>query len=146
LSVPRFLLDTNVISETGRPAPEPRVIDWLLDRPPSDLFLASVSLGELYRGLERLRDNVRRQKIERWIKVEILERYKGRILAFYREAATIWGRMLGAGERNGRPRPPVDAQITATALRYGLVLATRNTSDHKSRALSCSTHGRIDRS
>lgn len=124
-----------MISETGRPAPERRVVDWLKDQVPHDLFLSSVSLGELYRGLERHPDEARRQKIERWIKEKVLEPFKGRILAFDREAATIWGRMLGAGERNGRLRPPVDAQITATALRYGLMLATRNTPDHKAAGL-----------
>lgn len=128
--MPQFLLDTNVISETARPAPEPRVIRWFTAQSQGDLFISAVTLGELFRGAAQHPDAVRRQKLEHWIDQDVLKRFKGHILAFDREAATIWGRILGFGDRTGRPRPPVDAQIAATAVRHGLVLATRNTQDH----------------
>lgn len=34
-----FLLDTNIVSETIKPKPEPRVVDWLETQMPADLFL-----------------------------------------------------------------------------------------------------------
>ncbi len=126
----RFLVDTNIVSEAARDKPEPRVVQWLRDQPNSDLFLAAVSLGELIRGAERLPLGPRRQRLEHWIAHEVMQAYKGRIVAFDRAAATIWGRLLGAGDRAGQPRPILDAQIAATAISRGLVVATRNTADY----------------
>ena len=51
-----YLIDTNVVSETLRPRPEPLVIEWIHGRMPNDLFLSSISLGELVRGARRVRD------------------------------------------------------------------------------------------
>lgn len=127
--MPQFLVDTNVVSEVRRDKPEPRVVQWLLDQSNDDLFLASVSLGELIRGAEKLPPGPRRQHLEHWIAHEVMQRYKGRILAFDRAAAAIWGRLLGAGDRAGKLRPILDAQIAATAISRSLILATRNTAD-----------------
>ena len=42
-----FLLDTNIISKTVRPRPEKTVLDWLKAQAPTDLFLASQTIGYL---------------------------------------------------------------------------------------------------
>ena len=128
--MPQFLLDTNVVSETRRPKPEPRVIEWLFHQPKDDLFLAAVSLGELVRGVEKLPAGSHRQTLQHWITHKIMQDFKGRILAFDRSAAEIWGRLLGNGDRVGRVLPVLDAQIAATAISRGLVVATRNVADH----------------
>ena len=61
---------------------------------------------------------------------ELLPRqFAGRILAFDQEVAVLWGELMGAADLTGRTRPALDAQIAAIALRYGLVLVTRNTPD-----------------
>jgi predicted nucleic acid-binding protein len=96
----------------------------------SDLYLASVTLGEMIRGAERLPEGRHRQTLENWLTNVVLPRFKGRVLAFDRETAAIWGRILGQGDRQGRRRPIIDAQICATAIRHQLILATRNISDH----------------
>jgi predicted nucleic acid-binding protein len=128
--MPRFLLDTNVISELIRRPAAPRVVQWMGSQADTDLYLSSVTLGEMIRGAERLAEGRHRQTLENWLKTAVLARFKGRVLAFDRETATIWGRILGEGDRQGRPRPIIDAQIAATAIRHQMVLATRNTSDH----------------
>ena len=51
-----FLIDTNVISETFRPRPAPRVLEWVRHQRAGDLFLAAMSLGELVRGARRVKD------------------------------------------------------------------------------------------
>lgn len=56
-------------------------------------------------------------------------RFRGRILPFDHETAVLWGRLTGRADRAGRPRSAADAQIAATARRYDLTLATRNTKD-----------------
>ena len=124
-----YLIDTNVLSETLKPRPERRVIDWIGRQVVHDLFLASVSLGELVRGVRRVKDNARRKRFERWIDHDLAGQFQGRILPFDREAAVIWGEIMGDGDRTGRPKPMADAQIAAVARRNGLTLVTRNVRD-----------------
>ena len=124
-----FLIDTNVISETLKSRPNARVIDWLGNQWPNDLFLASVSLGELVRGARQAKDKTKRERFERWIDSELAAQFDGRILPFDREAAVIWGEIMGDGDRLGRPKPMADAQIAAVARRHNLIVATRNTRD-----------------
>ena len=124
-----YLIDTNVISETLKSRPEARVIDWLGSQKANDLFLASVSLGELVRGARQARDKAKRERFKRWIEQDLASQFNGRILPFDQEAAVIWGEIMGDGDRLGRPKPMADAQIAAVARRHNLTLATRNTRD-----------------
>ena len=126
-----FLLDTNVISETFRPRPDPRVLEWVSRQMASDLFLAAMSLGELVRGARRVKERAKRERLAHWINHELATQFQGRILPFDQEAAVIWGTIMGEGDRTGRPKPMADAQIAAVALRNGLTLATRNVRDFK---------------
>ena len=124
-----YLIDTNVVSETLKPRPERHVVDWIGGQMANDLFLASISLGELVRGVRRMRDRARRERFQRWIDYDLAAQFQGRILPFDRETAVIWGEIMGDGDRVGRPKPMADAQIAAVARRHGLTLVTRNTRD-----------------
>ncbi len=124
-----FLLDTNVISETVRPRPEPRVLNWFRKRTPRILFLSTVTLGELIRGALKLDDPARSVRYREWITRDLTGQFEGRILAFDDRAAFIWGEIMAAGDQAGHPRPALDAQIAAVARRHDLILATRNTKD-----------------
>lgn len=124
-----FLLDTNVISETIRPRPEPRVLEWLGAQKPADLFLSAQTIGELDRGARKTLDVRLRQRLESWIEHDLARQFEGRILPFDGVAAAIWGRFMGDGDRNGRTPAAADAQIAAVATRHALVLVTRNVKD-----------------
>ena len=124
-----YLIDTNVVSETLKPRPEIRVVDWIGRQVASDLFLAAISLGELVRGVRGMKDGAKRERFERWLDRDLAAQFQGRILPFDREAAVIWGGIMGDGDRAGWPRPMADAQIAAVARRHGLTLATRNLRD-----------------
>ena len=124
-----YLIDTNVVSETLKPRPERRVVDWIGRQMANDLFLASISLGELVRGVRRMEDRARRERFQRWIDYDLAAQFQGRILPFDRETAVIWGEIMGDGDRVGRPKPMADAQIAAVARRHGLTLVTRNKRD-----------------
>ena len=124
-----YLIDTNVVSETLKPRPERRVVDWISRQMANDLFLASISLGELVRGVRRMRERARRERFQRWIDYDLAAQFQGRILPFDRETAVIWGEIMGDGDRVGRPKPMADAQIAAVARRHGLTLVTRNMRD-----------------
>lgn len=124
-----FLLDTNVVSETIRPRPEQRVLDWLSEQTPSDLFLASQTFGELVRGARRVREAARRERFEKWIGVDLALQFDGRVLPFDYPAACLWGELMGDSDRDGRTPSAADAQIAAIAIHRGLTLVTRNTKD-----------------
>lgn len=124
-----FLLDTNVVSELVRAAPEPRVLDWLEGQSPPELFLAALTVGELLRGAHKVAEKARRDRFEGWIEGDLCRQFEGRILPFDEAAARVWGRLMGTGDRSGRTPPAADAQIAAVAMDRGLVLATRNVRD-----------------
>ena len=126
-----FLIDTNVISETFRPRPAPQVLEWVGRQMAGDLFLTAVSLGELVRGARRVKGRAKRERLAHWINHDLATQFQDRVLPFDREAAVIWGAIMGDGDRAGRPKPMADAQIAAVALRHGLTLATRNIRDFK---------------
>ena len=124
----RILLDTNVVSELRKPDADPAVKARVAAFKPEDLCIASVTLGELTHGIQRLPRGRRKDGLTAWL--ERLEALHGdRILPFDREAATVWGRMLARSEQKGRTLPLEDAQIAATAVRFGLRVMTRNVGD-----------------
>lgn len=59
-----WLLDTNVISELVRRQPEPKVVEWVDTQPESTLFLSIITLGEIKKGIAKLRDG--RKKFRRY--------------------------------------------------------------------------------
>ena len=124
-----YLLDTNVVSELIRSAPDENVVSWVESQDTADLFLAATTMGELIRGVWRLAEGRRRARYEKWIHEDLKYQFEGRILPFDQEAAMIWGEIMGEAERRGRPKAGADAQIAAIARRHGLVMVTRNTRD-----------------
>ena len=124
-----FLLDTNVLSETTRPRPNHSVVEWIESRAPGDLFLSVLTLGELVRGMRKLKESSRRTQLERWIAQDLSQQFEGRILVFDSSAAVIWGQLMGDGDRQGRTPAAADAQIAALAIRHKMILVTRNEKD-----------------
>ncbi len=130
--MPGFLLDTNVISELVKPAPDERVLRWVASQSALDLYLSAITVGELTRGVARLPAGQRRDTLARWIEEDLQQQFSERILAFDQPAAVTWGHIMGEADRRGRPRAAIDAQLAATAIRHGLTVATRNTADFDS--------------
>lgn len=124
-----FLLDTNIISETVKAKPEPRVLEWLEAQIPADLFLASQTIGELVRGAHKATEKARRERFAKWIEEDLVWQFENRILAFDDAAARIWGRLMGEGDRKGQTPPAADTQIASVALNHDLILVTRNVKD-----------------
>lgn len=125
----KYLIDTCVASESAKRQPSPAVLQWFASVPAAEVFLPSVSLGELHKGIARLAPNdSRRPRLTAWL-ANLQRVFSGRIVPFDERAATTWGRLCGEAERNDRKRPSIDAQIAATALANGMTLVTRNVDD-----------------
>ena len=119
-----FLLDTNVISEIRR-GRDLNVRAWAGAVPDGDLYLSVLTLGEIRKGIERLkaRDAPQAQIFATWL-TELERRFAQRILPIETRIAQEWGRLNAIS-----PRPTVDSLIAATALVHDLTVVTRNTAD-----------------
>jgi predicted nucleic acid-binding protein len=123
-----ILLDTNVLSEWMKPAPDARVLAWLDDQSGAHLFVSSVAKAEIDAGIAVLPPGKRKNALKNAAEI-LFEPFASRCLALDCEAAVEYARVLSTSKRLGRPVSVEDAQIAAIAYRYSLGLATRNLSD-----------------
>jgi toxin FitB len=121
-----FLLDTCFVSELSKRHRSPGVIAWLAEQSEEDLFLSAVTIGELEKGLAKLRDTVRARRVRSFVETEVVDRFRERTLATDEAAWRRWGKMCGEAERVGKPMPVLDALIAAVAQVHGLTVVTRN--------------------
>jgi len=77
-----FLLDTNIISELIRSRPDPQVIAWIKTQAAGELFLSSLTIGELMRGAKKLGDTPRGARLQQWVQQDVVSQFKQRILVF----------------------------------------------------------------
>ena len=125
-----WLLDTCALSEYAKKAPAPEVIAWLDDQDEASLFISVISLGEIEKGILKLRtsDPHRSQKLTAWLgKVE--QRFAGRILSLDAAALHVWAQIAAHSELAGQPVPVMDGLLIATAQCHGLTVVTRNVQD-----------------
>ena len=118
------LLDTNVISETGKNKPHGGVLAWIASVPPELLFISAMTVGEIQAGAERTRgqDDVRAGAIEAWLREMVS---KTQVIAMDTEIAILWAKLM-----QGRSRSLAeDTWIAATAKHHGYIVVTRNVQD-----------------
>lgn len=127
-----WLLDTCTLSEYIKKAPTAAVIQWLDEQDEDSLFLSVVTLGEIEKGILKLKasDSRRSQKLTAWLgKVE--QRFAGRILPLDGAALHAWAQLAASAELSGQQFPVLDGLIMATAQCHGLTVVTRNTEDFR---------------
>ena len=121
-----YLLDTNAISEWVKPRPDPGVVRWFDQVDEDRTYLSVITLGELRKGIDRLADGRRRQRLDQWLTTELPERFTNRILPIDGAIANQWGRLLARTDSAGTTIHGTDALIAATALTHQLHIVTRN--------------------
>jgi hypothetical protein len=124
-----ILLDTNVLSELMKPAPDGSVVAWLASQPATSVYTTSITQAEILHGVGLLPAGKRRSAIEAAAEAMFRDDFAGRILPFGSDAAPLYARIAIERRRAGRPISHFDAQIAAIARLTGAVIATRNVAD-----------------
>jgi predicted nucleic acid-binding protein len=120
-----FLVDANVLSEATKTTPDRNVVEWLR-RHERDIAVDPIILGEVRFGILLLPKGKRRRRLERWFETGIRRLH---CLPWEAEAGLRWAELLASLRTSGRAMPIKDSLIAATALVYGLTVATRNQRD-----------------
>lgn len=127
----RYLLDTNILSNVTKHAPSESLLAWMSGQADRDLFIASLTVAEILRGILEKPAGKKRDQLEAWFMgpegPQAL--FAGRILAFDEKASLIWARLMTDGKANGRPRSGLDALIAAVAEANGCIVVTDNEKD-----------------
>ena len=119
-----FLVDTNVVSELTRRAPNRGALAWIGAHP--TFALSAVTIEELVFGIGRA-PAARRRELTEWL--EELRGLVSAVLPVDEATARLSGELRASGERAGRQVAQADALIAATAAISGAVLVTRNIKD-----------------
>ncbi len=128
-----IFLDTNVVAETLRKAPDPAVTAWLT-RNDAELALPTVTIAEIAFGIGKIRPNQRAPRLEQSLD-SWCHRFADRIFPLTKAAALAYGDIMGSALRQGRPMSAPDDMIAAIARVNGGRVATRNLSDFQTTGL-----------
>lgn len=123
------VLDTNVVSEMMRDAPNPEVLAWLDGRPTRELFLTAVTEAEVRAGIALLPEGRRRRGLTEAAEHAFGSLFAGRVLPFDSNAARSYADIAAARRAAGRSLSQADGQIAAIARSHGMAVATRNVRD-----------------
>jgi toxin FitB len=125
-----WLLDTCAISEYAKKSPALQVIAWLDEQDETSLFLSVITLGEIEKGILKLRetDPHRSRKLTAWLG-QVEQRFAGRILPLDAATLHVWAQIAARAELAGRSMPVMDGLLIATAQCHGLTVITRNERD-----------------
>ncbi|PBB97739.1 type II toxin-antitoxin system VapC family toxin [Mesorhizobium sp. WSM3862] len=131
----RLLLDTNVLSEVTRPAPDAGVLKWLDGLDEDRSFISVVSIAEIRRGVSLMDEGRKREALAEWLARDLPQRFEQRVLPVDEAVALAWGDLMGLAKRRGRGLSSMDGLIAATAIAKQLTLATRNSKDFEGFAI-----------
>jgi predicted nucleic acid-binding protein len=129
--VTRYLLDTNIISNVIKPAPSPALLAWLAAQKDDDLFIASLTVAQIQRGILERPAGRKRNALDAWFSGPEGPRalFAGRILSFDERAGLHWARLMADGKAVGHPRSALDMIIASIAAANDCVVVTDNEKD-----------------
>lgn len=122
-----ILLDTNIVSEPLRPAPDLRVIDWIDAQALETLFLSAITVAELRAGVALLPAGKRRTGLQQNLEKRVLPLFAGRVLPFDLACTPAYAELLSRARAGGLAISAADGYIAAIAAANGFCVATRDT-------------------
>lgn len=124
-----ILLDTNVVSELMREAPEGAVRQWIEAQNPITLGITTITIAEIQYGIARLPKGKRRTQLTQSFEAFVRHAFGDRVFPFHVPAAYLYGVMAAEREQAGMKVDAVDMMIAAIAKSEKAAVATRNTKD-----------------
>ena len=124
----RYLLGTNIVSELAKPVLPASLQEWMAVQKDDSLFIASLAVAELHRGILQLPDGRKREQLAKWFAGPggPQNLFAERILAFDKVAALIWGRLMAERTLAGRPRSGLDMIVAAVAEANDCIVVAAN--------------------
>ena len=127
----RYLLDTNIISNVTKLTPSEALLAWLGEQADDNLFIASLTIAEIRRGILEKPAGRKRDQLDAWFSgpegPSML--FANRVLPFDVKAGLIWARLMAEGTANGRPRSALDTIIASVAAANDCIVVTDNETD-----------------
>jgi len=129
--VTRYLLDTNIISNVVKLQPSQSLLSWMAMQRDDDLFIASLTIAEIRRGILEKPRGKKRDALDAWFSGPEgpQELFAGRTLPFDDKAGLIWAQLMAEGKAVGRPRSGLDMIIAAVADANNCIVVMDNERD-----------------
>lgn len=131
-----IVLDTNVISELWKAAPDPNVLAWIDAQMVETLYLSAITVAELRFGLAAMPAGKRRVIYQERLEREVLPAFTSRVLPFDLDASQAYADLMAKAKAAGKAIGRADGYIAATAAARGLMVATRDTSPFEASGLN----------
>ena len=127
----RYLLDTTIISNIAKTVPSASLLAWMAEQIDETLFIASLTVAEIRRGVLEKPAGRKRDQLDAWFSGPEGQSalFAGRVLPFDEKAALIWARLMAEGTVKGKPRSVLDTIIAAIAVANDCVVVTDNEKD-----------------
>ena len=122
-----ILLDTNVLLEPLRPAPDALVTEWIDAQALETLFLSAITVAELRAGLALLPAGKRRAGLQKSLQTQVLPLFFGRVLPFDVGCTQAYAELMAKARASGLAIASADGYLAAIAITNGLIVATRDT-------------------
>ena len=121
-----ILLDTNVVSEPLRPAPDARVIEWIDAQALETLYLSAITVAELRAGVALLPVGKRRSGLQQNLEERVLPLFAGRVLPFDLACTPAYAALMTKARAAGLAIAAADGYIAAIASANSMAVATRD--------------------
>jgi len=126
----KVLMDTCVISELIKTSPDRNVLTWFESTKEEDIYISSLTLGEIEYGISRLPDGKKKNDIASWFR-NVKDQLREHTVPVTSEIALKWGVIRANIQKKGYEISVVDGIIAATSICGNFTLATRNISDFR---------------
>ena len=127
----KYILDTNIISELINSNPNPKVLNFLNTLKEKDIYLSSITIGEIYFGIQKLPYGKKQTKLLTWVEDQLLPRFHHKVIDIDTNVMLHWAVLTNRLKTKGVPLPIMDSLIGATCLAKKFTLVTRNEKDFK---------------
>ncbi|SMO84313.1 PIN domain-containing protein [Gracilimonas mengyeensis] len=89
-----YLIDTCCISELVKKKPSAQVLKWFEEHEELSMYLSVITFVELRKGIEKLPDSKKKQKLNNWVQEDLSFGFKNRVLAIGMKVVNKRGRLF----------------------------------------------------